>query len=158
MVSLVFYTMRARLERGDLLRVGHRDVPRVVVAGILEQVAVEAGLPGGEGVGGVDLLPVLGPGAQAGDPVGEGGLLVALGDELVDEDAAEEDPNGVQGARLEIESIALAYQYPVYPQSMPRRPCVVAAWTGDGQGQDGCITPNDSVTSWSLWWWWASEA
>lgn len=76
-----------------VLRVCDVD-PSVRGRGVLEEVSVEASLLGSQGMGRVDLLPVLGLGCPLADQVGDAGGLALLGGELVDQDTAKEGGHG----------------------------------------------------------------
>lgn len=73
----------------------------VLVSAVLKEVSVEAGLLHGLGVQSVDLLPVLGARLVLVDEAEEVRLVALLGDELVDEDGAEEGADGEERSGLE---------------------------------------------------------
>lgn len=87
----------------NILRVRNVDVSKRR-GGVLEEVAVVSSLFGGLCVQGIDFLPVFLPRQIFVDQVANGRVLAFLGNELVEQDAAEERGNGEDGTFLYCQS------------------------------------------------------
>lgn len=73
----------------------------MLVAGVLEKISVVSGLLHGLGVKSIDFLPVPAARSVLVDEVEDRGFLALLGNELVDENSAEETADSDERSSLE---------------------------------------------------------